>query len=283
MVLGPLYPVRPPILEPPAVSLLQAARKRDEEDERWGNGVAFAPFACTPGRTGVYDPCNLSYVKSVAPQTGDVEFLPIAVFGADQCSTIGWRIRDYVERAELALYASESFYYAAELWTSPTVNNTSLTTNPNLTTVAGGPYAPADALMLIENRLAATTTGQRAMIHMRPGVLGALVEAKVARRVGNLWLDYMDNVLVADAGYPGTGPSGQSASNGNEWMFASGIVEIIRGPVHHFPDVPEQEINRTVNQVDVFVDRIAVVMFDPCISATVNVLTPGTIAPVAIE
>jgi hypothetical protein len=60
--------------------------------------------------------------------------------------------------------------------------------------------------------------------------------------------------VALGAGYPRTGPSGAAAAAGTAWMFASGPVKVLTGPVMHVPDRGDLAgaVDRLVNDVAVF-------------------------------
>lgn len=262
-------PVRPPVLAPPTISLITAARLRDETDERWGNGVSFAPFNCGTSRSGAYDPCNSSYTKTITGVSGDTEFKAFAVWGSDECSSFGFESRDFEERAIMVLRATEAKTIEQEMWLGTVTGNPRFA-NGSASVVGGGPYDVGKALEKLEQALADGTVGNQCMIHMRPQLLGPLLTKRLVRREGNLYFTYMDNVVVPGRGYPGTGPTGQ-AVGATEWMYASGVVEIFRGPIHQFALDGNQRIDRVNNNVAVFADRMILGMFDPCINFAVEV------------
>ena len=119
-----------------------------------------------------------------------------------------------------------------------------------------------EAIALLEQEMG-EISATRGMIHIRPQVLFPLLEAQVIRRVGNIYLSPMDNIVVPGRGYSGTGPAGQ-APGATEWMYGHpGIVQVRRGPVIRLgEDDLASQVDRYVNDRFVIVERVAHVALD---------------------
>jgi len=261
-----------PQLTPPVISLLTSAEIVPVEGDRWEQGFRMVNegveshgiFATTLCLT----PENQTVNAWNAHLGGTELYEAIGLYSSESCSTWPNKL-EFFDRAQRRLIASESAVLERQLWdgsivVSPHLADSAAATNLTATTtVALTATAAKDAFAVIEQQLSQLST-TRGMIHMRPQVLHELCFAQVVRRVGNVWLSPMDNIVVPGRGYPGTGPAGQ-AIGATEWMYAHpGIVQIRRGPIvrlgENEPNSPT--IVRTTNDKNVIVQRAVSVALD---------------------
>lgn len=264
----------PPLL-PPRVSLLTSADVLDNDTPRWEGGHAYLP-----------ETCDLASIDTVCPtpnQYGDVthtenqiEVNPFFIYSIDQSSAFNRTTRDFHGRAQRNVLASEAYLIEREF-----MMNTLGLPNPyildpaiNKTVLTSSALAPWHALAQIEQAAAEMLVGERILIHMRPHILLVLSSANLVRREGNVWLTPMDSIIVPGRGYPGTGPAGQPVVEGSEWIYATGRVQIRRGPIEYVPEqlektpenpqgIPVSAVNRQTNDITVAAQRIVSVSFNP--------------------
>lgn len=264
----------PPLL-PPRVSLLTAADVLDNDTPRWEGGHAYFPETCEAAHIDTVCPTPDAYGNE-ASTPDQIEINPFFIYAIDKSSTFNRKSRDFYGRAERNILASEAYLLEQELMSdtlglgnpailSPTVAKTTVTTSA---------LAPWHALAQVEQAAAQLLIGERVLIHMRPHILIELASASLIRREGNVWLTPMDSIVVPGRGYPGTGPTGQPVVDGSEWIYATGRVQIRRGPIEFLPDreeadgenpngVPKSAINRQTNDIAVAAQRIVSVSFNP--------------------
>jgi len=263
-----------PQLTPPNVSLINAAIVVTEVDERWEMGFQYVPEAC--GTADVYNPCNPNdaVVHTTANASTAITGTPYAISASDTCSTWGFQVREYEERAIRMLKAIESFKIARELWE----NQSGLGLNPWLAGTGTGAAStittnakPKDVLGLLESSFYASSPAQRAMIHMSPRLLERLQHdsgGAALRREGNNFYTWMDSIVAVDAGYRGVGPGGQ----GGEWAYVTPVVVIREGPIRVTPDTISEATIIRQNEVSYFADRIVQATWDyNCQSYTLSV------------
>lgn len=229
---GHVFPVAPPALEEPVISLLRSAQdplrgNADTTGGRWVGGIAYQPYDNVA--PVVIDPCEGAAVDTPPAPPGVVTWQAYVVKVFDQCSAIGFRAHDFKERLDTAMRvgrhkAIEKEFWGGALATSTSNGNAFLTESPGVTDLT--PTAVPSirrAMQILEQGLADCGLGGRGMIHMRPDALPADTQA---RREGNVLLTLRDTILVVGNGYPNTGPSGAAAPAGTTWLFATGMVDV---------------------------------------------------------
>lgn len=272
-------PVEAQQLVPPRTGLLSALAALPAA-ERMATGIAWEPEAC--GYGGAFDPklCSPSSLSTIEPDAGPglEEAVPFTVWGADVCATFQ-RDRDRTGRARRQLAAIESYQVARELWTgtlaraaSPDWPNEYLA-KPSSDVVTDGPAAATVALACLEQGIAEAGKGRRGMVHATPATITHWQVGGALRREGGLVLTINDTIVVADAGYDGSGPNGEPAADGSVWAYATELIAVRLGPVRYVPDVAEsaEALNRLVNTVVVRAERDAVLQWDHCIHIAAEV------------
>lgn len=253
------------------------------DDMRWANGLEFQPYSCADAI--VLDPCATTGFAA-----GDDDnnrpavrhYAPFAVDAHDKCSTFGWQAADYEARARRLIAARESKAVAHEFWTG-----TLIPTNPHLadgTNAAGygAPVAlgtgksPRAGLAALAQAIG-DLNGGTGMIHMRLFLLQYLASIGAIRYENGKWYTATGNVVVGDAGYPGTSPAGAALSGTTEWAFATDLVEVHRGPVDVFAKgLSYQSISHETNDEVVRAQRLYAPIFNGCALAAVSITTPAT-------
>lgn len=292
-------PVAAPPATPPRYSLLAAAQVLDNGD-RWEGGIAWTPESC--GASGVLPgTCEIQTDREAPASPSRQVSNPFYVWAADECSTFGHAARDWQGRARRQLEATQSFQIAHELWTGDITGaeqevdvQSPFLADEN--TVVGTVPATGDPVLdipLVEAWAMKCSQGRRVMLHMSLAVFTAYVNAVGQPGVtitGSVAITALGNVLVTDAGYPGTGPQGE-ADTGDEWVYASPLVQIRLGPVEMLPETLDDarglaaSIRRPVNTATVWAQRLAAYQLDNCCRFAASIgmdradSTPPTPAP----
>lgn len=276
-----LQPVPAPIAGPPRYGLLVAANVVNDA-LRWEQGYTFSPEACTGG--GVYDPCSEAPGIDPEGRPAAVGNVPFGIWDADRCSTMGGdSADDRRARARRALEANQSQHVASEFWTGALATAAAWGDNQRLAAGAGVPVA-SDGLNVtrsfaeLTQALADQQGNRRGMIHCTPQTLDLAAAAMVVRREGNLWLTATDHIVVADAGYPGTGPEGQVRADTDTWAFATGLVVVRLGEVVVLPDSDAEAVDlrsprlsSSINSALYVASRLASPAWDGCALAAANI------------
>lgn len=246
-----------PELAPPTISLLTAANIVPDTG-RWELGFDLVQEG--PERFGAFVvpacpiPDNEDDDYEVPHAYGDGDDLactvenyqPFVIYVAEEVSTFGAASSAQVERVKRKLLTAEPAILEEQLWlgtfspTDPRLAGDATTNIADVTEVALTATSAWEALAVLEQTVS-EASATRGMYHARPKVIHELLRAQTIRRVGNVYLTPLDNIVVPGRGYPGTGPDAEAV----EWMFGHpGIVEIRRGEI----DVKERYDHYTNNK-----------------------------------
>jgi hypothetical protein len=277
--------VEAPPLAPPALSLVRAASTpADATGGRWASsGITYTPEA--QAEAGIDDACAPAggTYTHVAPVT--VEWIPYSVTAYDECSALSAGARDYAGRARRAVENATPKAVELEFWGGAFATAASL---PNRYLAkaagAGGPTVlnptPGTAVSfkravrLLEQHIADTGFGTPGMIHCRPEAIDD--QAVTLVREGNLLRTLLGTIVVPGAGYPGTGPAGDTNDDppaGKTWIYATGLVQYRQTDV----EIPgwtantmlRDVIDRADNTVTVYGWRTALASWDGVVHGAV--------------
>jgi hypothetical protein len=240
------------------------------EDARWQEGFSWRSESCP-----AYQP--------VAP-CGDVDTNPpSSTDGLEFYQPVGYRVTDVCttrnvefdeQRVSRLAEATLSLAMANELWTGvgtkantyeDALGNTGVTNNylagPTATVITQTVTDPMQALGVLEQEARAVIGGQQCMLHV-PTQIATQLGAQL-RRVGNLLMTQTDAVVVADPGYPGTGPDGSGGTAPGTWCYATGMVTKRVDTLETFV-APAQTVDRSANLRQVWAQRLFAASFDSC-------------------
>jgi hypothetical protein len=258
---------------PPALGLVASAVRPQDPDTRWTAGMAWIPERC--GITYQLIP----YCSDADPDTHDADttgavyYRPPAVRFAVACTTMGGGVDS--ERMLRVVDAATPYVIARELWSGTAAQAEAnyatpfggTGTNPYLASgaasvVGSGAASPAVALGLLEQAALDAGMGQRVMLHVPPDVLPLFGLGQI-RMVGNDLLTMNGSYVIADAGYPGSGPAGQDPG-ATVWAYATSLVSVRMTGIE-IEDVPAQTVDRATNTMTVWANRVIAATFDPCV------------------
>lgn len=234
----------PPAGVPPH-SLIRAAITNRDADPDWEKGLAYVPE--TVGGYRALSDCTAEEVDYGADSTvaEPVTYRPWDLQVQDPCASVfGYSEEAVTDRLRRAAAAVESFGIARELWTGDLTRAEAVArgaaedTNLHLTkapvVVSDAPVSPKVGIGLLEQAAGEAFHGQQVFLHVARLAQPSLPDLG---KVGNLLYTRLDNVVVADAGYPGTPPDGEVAAPGVGWVYATGPVVVRRTPF--IPDGPD--------------------------------------------
>lgn len=280
--------VEAPQARPPAYGLIAAAPVLDDPTMRWAGGWEFQPEGCASGGADSVACAGNVGAMTPADRPATINGDPIWVYASDECSTFGFESHDFEGRARRALAASESYQLALELWegainTADTLSNKVLAgPGAGSDTVTNGATAIVTAVACVEAALASYLFGQQGMIHVTPQILTHMVTEDLAMKAGNLWLSPNGHVIVADAGYTGSGPASVGPTTSSQWIYGTPMLSVRLGPVEVIPGSLDAALNlaaamdRGINDLLVFAGRLAAVQWpNECahVAAEVNIGT----------
>lgn len=273
-----------PPLVAPRVSLVAAAGPNAATNavdasgnpmgDRWLNGLTFAPesgslaqgwYEC-PDEGG--EPSATKDVEADIDNPESPVFQPWYAWAGDHCTTLQLASRNGNERAERLLTARESAQIAGELWHGTIATAAGFPTpwlgDANLTALngVGSPVPLVYAFGELGEAMASASPG-RGMIHVSPRALVLLASAFAVRREGDLWLDPLDNIVVADAGYDGSG-DGVPGGGDVEWFYGTDVVAVWRGGTEVYGDpTTAQSAAYNDNTVTWLAEKPVVYTFSP--------------------
>jgi hypothetical protein len=260
---------------------VSAQPQPEGESAHWQGGFAWRSELCP--QFEVLDPCS-EPTQYDTDDTGDgvIYHLPV-----------GYRVRDYAttlnvefdqQRVQRQAEAVGSLVAAQELWTGAVttanpyaidqgtvVKNPSPSageyTNPYLaaatsTTIGTGVTDPMEALGLLEEKARQQIGGMQCFLHV-PVRVATQLGAQI-RRVGPVLYTQTDAIIIADPGYPGTGPDGTDPTAPGVWCYATGPVILRQSPITVMNEPVASTINRQTNRREVWADRMFAATFDPC-------------------
>ena len=280
--------VEPPVAAPPRVSLLASAQEISD-GTRWQAGITFEPVGCgqyggfhVPCNPGGETPESLTVKSAEVPSVAIVEYEPYTVWHADACSTATFQSRDFSGRALARYVANESAYMAQELWDGAVATGAGYPNfylaNGDSDDVGNGVAFTAD-LALARLQDAAFSSGGyagRVMVHAPRDIASLWYRNGIVRREGALLVDAFDNIVVADGGYSGTGPEGQTRTDSAAWIYATDMVQVRRdGQVKLLPSTEEvmagAAMDRDVNFVEWRVERLVAAYPAGCLHLAIEV------------
>lgn len=262
---------------PPFHSLIRAAVTNLDGEAGWERGLTYAPE--TLGGYNVLAACSAETVEHPLDNPpAIVDYEPWLLQVEHPCrSMLGYDGPAIDAELRRALDATESFAIARELWLGEGTRavetagdrdrrNLTLTDGPEVLN-AGAAVSPTRAVGLIEQRIGELLRGGRAMLHTSREVLPSLPHVT---REGNLLTTRVGNLVVADAGYPGTPPDGEAPADGVGWLYGTGMVVVRRGAVR--ADGPEAEVvDLSTNTPLRRIDRPVAATFDKAAHVAVAV------------
>lgn len=264
------------VLAAPSTMGLVASADRPPDTGRWEAGFGWVPERCG------YDYQLLPWCDTsdpdayTEPVVGAVYYRPPGVRFARQCSTLGGELD--VEALRRIAEATTPFVVAKELWTGELGATDSWTlsgdthTNPALatadaTTVTLAATGYGARLAALEYAAAEANKGQQIMIHLPIMLAGPLAE--YVDKVGNNLITRSGNLVVLDAGYPGTGPAGQAAG-ATAWAYATSKVQVRTSPLQIIFD-PALTVDRATNTITAWAERVFAATFDPCVHYAISI------------
>lgn len=250
-------------------------------DEHVGNyGLIYVPDACQ-GDIFLYanDCPAVSGSKTFSPIDTPVTGTAFTVITSYTCGSIGYSFAEAEQRVRTRMALREQRAIEKRVWQGQLGGGSVLGNINGLfrgATNLGTAGCPTVGLQMLEQALAdnAVVGG---LIHARPGMSSHLTNKyAIYEGPGRIKRTVLGTPYSFGAGYDGSGPAGEAATTGTEWMYASGRVAIWQDPEVNVPPVA-QTFDRTNNQVKVLAERGYVVTVE-CGVWAVNVTRDCTTA-----
>jgi hypothetical protein len=262
--------VTPPLARAPLHSLVRAVDTTRDADPDWERGMQYAPEA-----TGGYRALSgctaqvLDYGADDGPAPV-VDYQPWELEVQDPCpTTFGYDEAAVTARMQRAFDAVESYGIAHELWTADLSvadsdagagrdPNPALTRGP--TVLGTGPVNPRRGLGMLEAAIGDALRGQQATLHISRTARPFFPELV---KVGQLLYTNIDNLIVADAGYPGSAPEGAADAPDVAWIYATGPVVVRRSPLFMGPTALNETVDQATNTIRRTASKVVAATFDP--------------------
>jgi len=271
---------RPLVARPTRVTspygLFSVAQLPTETGPHWQLGIRTEIGTCAPASVTV-DSCAVTGTGSLV-QVDAMSTLgatPFTVFSSPACGPVGF-LDDARKYATDALTNGEQRAVEREFWTGANGTTPHLAANAQIISsdgsieqtaatvvVSGGASVdPVEGLGLLEDALG-WCYGAEGVIHAPPSVVTAWVARGLIRREGTSLRSPGNHQVVMGDGYPGTGPDG-SLPTGSRWVYATGAIQLRRGPIEVRGSTSGEVVDRSKNDVVVVAERTYVVNWECC-------------------
>jgi hypothetical protein len=264
--------------KPSRFGLLNSETLVDADGDWRGGGISLEPITCNTDVRTVATCDNDVEVVSNEPD-GEVQYyVPFTVETKYTCSTFGFNANNYKDKARAALELCQGKAVEHEFWTgelsdldpsvdeardnAPNANRRLASLDAIAVAPSGTPLKPRHGLALLEQALADCGCGARGFIHATRGVVSTF--ADYLEQENDTLVTPLGNVVIAGAGYTGSGPNGNVPSGTQAWMYATGQVSARLGAVEVTPDDLSEATNTRINEVSFVADRFAAVTWDGC-------------------
>lgn len=266
-----------PVILPARYGLLTVATPVTPADGHWEGGITWDNELCTEVHS-----TSLQCPPVADPKIAERDFEaccadPFVLYGSYDCPPVGRKATDAFRIATERLRVHESRELERVFWTG--VTDSGETVNPSLAfgnntcgtepvdlTVANPGLNVLGGLAVLESALVDCAPGG-GVIHVNYGVAPFLAHHNLIYRDGDTWYTVTGQRLAFGAGYPGSGPENVAAAAGTTWMFATGPIGIWRSDIFLTPERLDQAVDRDINDVTVFAERVWAVGWSCCLFA----------------
>lgn len=253
--------------QPLPFGLFSVLSFREGEDSHWQFGVEFEALncgdvggisgpSCAVGFTSVGLPRSL---ETSATQTGDAN--SFGVYGHHQCSPIGLSFEEAAALARERLLVGEERRVEQAFWTGDLGNTPSLQDASTTALASGAAQQLPVGLGLLEEYIG-DNYGSLGVIHMSRKAATYCHDFLEVR--GKTLTTKLGTLVVAGAGYPGTGPTGQAAAGATQWVYATPALFGHRSDIYDASNRAGDLLDRGVNNFHALAERAYLLGFDPC-------------------
>lgn len=291
---GPRQLISAPAFTSSPYGLLSVVQKPTlRGDPHWQNGVTWQSNCLSAALT--YEEC-ITVTGTGAPPapptlSADTDMItrgatPFTVYAKFNCSPVG--AMDLQALAEDALTRTGSYQVERAFWTGQAASQAVVWPHLAASTqlldasgyllqsvpVTGAADDAAASLGYVEQQLADCYNGQ-GVIHIPRIAIPTFAATSLIKVVGDHLETLNGNLVAAGGGYPGTSPAGATAGAGTTWIYATGAVFMLRGPVRVTTD--NEALNRAENTVEAIAEQTYVLGWSCChAGAIVNIGVPTT-------
>lgn len=243
-------------------------------DPHWQTGLEWESD-CSVAVTGTLPPCP----DPVAAKSTDGGLIfcsadPFTVYGSYKCPPVGRPAGEARVIAENRLKRNKEWAVERIFWTGITPvgtvnpslqggNDTCEITPVDLTPVAGA-LSPVAAIAALESNIADCIPGALGVIHVNFGLLPFMARDYLLVEKNGKYYTPSGQLIVAGAGYPGSGPGNVPADPGETWIFSSGPVAVYNSDIFFTPSHIDQAVNRSLNDVTFWAEQTYAVIWECC-------------------
>lgn len=255
-----------------------------EGDDRWQAGVtwvaepddgqvySWAPCTQDPDLLpGVPDPGD-----DVCPDVGLA--FPVTLTGIETGGSLANQYLDWQARAERKLLQGTSLAMERELWTGAAASAMGFTDNPYLASAgfnflaltAAGDDSKRFGLVVglaTLQKEAMAIHGDPVILHASPRLVSMWDGGGHVYQDGTRLRDRFGNLIIAGAGYPGTGPGVDDSPVGFEWAYATAGVSAWYSP----DPISFESLNRRTNRMVAYAQRDALAIFDDVVHVGIRI------------
>lgn len=245
-----------PLPPPPQYDLLAAATLVDPTTNRWLLGGW--SLGHPPGPAFTHDPCSQGTFR-VKPDPGTLSAQMSGRFQVGLSATCtsqgvgpdaGW----LTDALEMAFQVYEGAAVERVLVSGDGHGSLGqYLGDDNVEFLSGSAEQPLRALELLETAIAEVEGVGNGIIHVSPAVATAWISQTLLFPKGKVMRTGLGTAVAVGAGYIGAIPDDEGTpAAGNEWAFASGLMQILRGDIEIVARDRRQSMDRTLND-DVFI------------------------------
>lgn len=256
--------------------LFSVAQLPTESDGHWQLGVRTEIGTCLPSGVTT-DSCAVTGTgnKVQIDAMSTLGATPFTVYSIPACSTVGF-VDEARKYATDALINGEQRAVEREFWSGAAGTTPHLAANTQIisadgsieqsaatTVVSGGASVdPVEGLGLLEEALG-WCYGAEGVIHAPPSVVTSWEARGLVRRVGSSLRSPGNHLIARGDGYPGTGPDGSMPAT-SRWVYATGAVQLRRGPIEVRGSSSGEVVDRSKNDVVLVAERTYVINWECC-------------------
>lgn len=251
--------------QPLPYGLFSVLVPRDGADPHWEHdGVIWESLTCEPV-SGIGDGCATDDVtglpKSFASNGDFGEADTFHVYGSYACGHGGGHTPDYAQqRATEHLQAREEAFVERAIWTGE-LDNVGFASSAE--EAVSGAVSIRRAVAALVQWLG-TNYGSQGVIHMTLEAAEVAASLDVLIVVGSQLRTRTGVLVVAGAGYPGTGPAGQDPAAGQTYIYATPGLLGYRSEIFPGAVGPGAGFDRANNDLYAVAERGYAVGWDPC-------------------
>lgn len=247
-------------------------------DPHWQAGFQWESD-CSVEASSTLPPCPDPVVeKSVDGGLLFCSASPFSVYGSYKCSTGGRPVSESIEIASNRLKRNKERGVERIFWTgisqagpvNPSLqggNDTCGIVPIDLTPAMSNPLTAIGAIGALESSLSECIPGGVGVLHMNYGVLASLASNFLAEKIDGRYYTPSGQLIIAGAGYPGTGPGNVAADPGESWIFATGNVAVYYSDIFMTPTKVDQAVDRSLNNVTFYAEQTFSVIWECCVFA----------------